>query len=252
MRIFDKCALYLMWESLNGYYKIGISKHPEKRRKEVERQYNVGSVQIVNEVWFTDRGEAEYYESIFHDRYSEFHAPYPGGREFFELSESQIDGFLKWMKCSQEQRAYRLRIVKSPRVLNDLDHLSYAFRKGSQVAAASILMFILLALSGYKAHPWIRNGLLTGFAAAAGAVAMAHSYNNRKGSQFTSFQENGKLLNDNDVPIRELEEMNLLTVEYLVLDYTPNYIRRIDEDNEIVKVKVKVLQNFSLLDCFEQ
>ena len=41
-----------MKDNRSGDVKIGISNNPKRRLKEVEAQYNVGSVSIIDKTWF--------------------------------------------------------------------------------------------------------------------------------------------------------------------------------------------------------
>tara|TARA_B100000674_G_scaffold260346_1_gene214683 strand:+ start:92 stop:808 length:717 start_codon:yes stop_codon:yes gene_type:complete len=105
----DKCAVYLMQDRYSGDVKIGISNNPELRRTQVQSSYNVGGVSLVAQTWFFTRDEARKYEKAFHYRYSRYLSPARGGREWFKLSQQQIDGFLAWMKASTQSRVYNVR-----------------------------------------------------------------------------------------------------------------------------------------------
>ena len=89
-----KCALYLMRDNRSGDVKIGISNNPLRRLKEVEKQYNVGSVSLINKTWFLKKEDANKYEKIFHKRYLTSISLSRGGREWFTLSDKDINGFL--------------------------------------------------------------------------------------------------------------------------------------------------------------
>ena len=117
-----KCALYLMRDNRSGDVKIGISNNPLRRLKEVEKQYNVGSVSLINKTWFLKKEDANKYEKIFHKRYLTSISLSRGGREWFTLSDKDINGFLEWMRRSPEKRSYRARklstkVWKAPKAL---------------------------------------------------------------------------------------------------------------------------------------
>ena len=107
----DKCAVYLMQDGYSGDVKIGISNSPELRRTQVQSHYNVGGVSLIDQTWFITRDEAREYEKAFHSRYSGYLSPARGGREWFKLSQQQIDGFLAWMKASTQSRVYNVRTL---------------------------------------------------------------------------------------------------------------------------------------------
>jgi hypothetical protein len=107
----DKCAVYLMQDGYSGDVKIGISNNPELRRTQVQSHYNVGGVSLIDQTWFITRDEAREYEKAFHSRYSRYLSPARGGREWFKLSQQQIDGFLTWMKASTQSRVYNVRTL---------------------------------------------------------------------------------------------------------------------------------------------
>ena len=88
-----KCALYLMRDNRSGDVKIGISNNPLRRLKEVEKQYNVGSVSLINKTWFIKKEDANKYEKIFHKRYLTSISLSRGGREWFTLSDKDIITF---------------------------------------------------------------------------------------------------------------------------------------------------------------
>ena len=109
----DRCAVYLMRDGHSGDVKIGISNNPELRRTQVQSHYNVGAVSLIDQTWFLSRDEASKYEKAFHMRYSQHLSAARGGREWFSLSDEQIEGFLTWMKSSTESRTYIIRAIMS-------------------------------------------------------------------------------------------------------------------------------------------
>ena len=108
-----KCALYLMRDNRSGDVKIGISNNPKRRLKEVEDQYNVGSVSIIDKTWFFSKEEAHKYEKVFHKRYLTSVSFSRGGREWFNLNDEDISGFLEWMRRSTDKRSYRARTIST-------------------------------------------------------------------------------------------------------------------------------------------
>ena len=106
----DKCALYLIRDHHSNAVKIGISMHPEKRLKQIAVHYSVGRVSIIQATWFTTRDQARSWESNFHRRYRIHQSPGQGGREWFDLSDQQIQNFVEWMEASTNQRA--VKVVK--------------------------------------------------------------------------------------------------------------------------------------------
>ena len=107
----DRCAVYLMHDGHSGDVKIGISNNPELRRTQVQSHYNVGVVSLIDQTWFLSRDEASKYEKALHTRYSQHLSAARGGREWFSLSNEQIEGFLTWMKHSTESRTYIIRAI---------------------------------------------------------------------------------------------------------------------------------------------
>lgn len=136
----NKCALYLMRDNKSGDIKIGISNNPQRRLKEVEKQYNVGSVSLIKKTWFLKKEDAIKYEKIFHRRYSSSISLSRGGREWFTLNDQDINGFLEWMRISTEKRSYKARKIstkvwKAPKEL-EKDRIS-AFLYGSLLSLVS-------------------------------------------------------------------------------------------------------------------
>ena len=74
----NRCALYLVHDRGSGDVKIGISKDPQRRLREIAQQYNVTSVGLVDVTWFLEREQAARFEREFHVRYrSKRHRPRP-------------------------------------------------------------------------------------------------------------------------------------------------------------------------------
>ena len=113
MTLQDRCALYLVRDQKSGAVKIGISKHPETRLRQIAAHYDVGRVSIIQTTWFTTRAEARHWESNFHKRYTTFKSVEQGGREWFSLNEMQIQGFAAWMEASTSNRAIKVVTVRA-------------------------------------------------------------------------------------------------------------------------------------------
>ncbi|KZR92380.1 T5orf172 domain protein [Synechococcus sp. MIT S9509] len=107
----DKCALYIVRDQYSGAVKIGISKHPKKRLQQIADHYNVGRVSLLKTTWFTTRDTARSWESNFHKRYAANKSPEQGGREWFDLTDAQINGFIDWMEASTNKRAVKVVTV---------------------------------------------------------------------------------------------------------------------------------------------
>ena len=240
MNLSDKCALYLMRESHWGSFKIGISKHPKKRRDQVERQYNVGKVELIDSVWFETRSEAQHYENTFHKRYDHLRSYLQGGREWFDLSYDQADGFLEWMKCNREERAYHVRTVVSPCHLDIWDHLNHSIR----VSVAIGICFLIGSFVAFRNQDWYKDktpihygspwssGFFLGSAVSAFGLSLVNSIQHRRGWKSTSFQEDGKKLDPSIIPIFELDKMNLLTKEEIYYDETPDQIEPLSKQTK--------------------
>ena len=102
-----------MRDNRSGDVKIGISNNPKRRLKQVEAQYNVGSVSIIDKTWFFSKEEAHKYEKAFHNRYLNSVSFSRGGRDWFNLNDEDISGFLEWMRRSTEKRSYRARKIST-------------------------------------------------------------------------------------------------------------------------------------------
>jgi predicted GIY-YIG superfamily endonuclease len=121
----EKCALYLIEDCQRGTVKIGISNYPERRIKEIAKTYNVFRVREIKRTWFDSRDDAQGWESKFHKKYASQQSSLQGGREWFDLSDEQIQGFIQWMEASTNKRALKIltlqaMVAKTPELL--LDH----------------------------------------------------------------------------------------------------------------------------------
>ena len=96
----EKCALYLIEDCQRGAVKIGISNDPDRRIREIVKTYNVSRVREIQRTWFDNRDEARGWESKFHQKYVTQQSSLQGGREWFDLSDEQVQGFIQWMEAS--------------------------------------------------------------------------------------------------------------------------------------------------------
>ena len=115
----NKCALYLVKDSISGDVKIGISNNPKERYKRFFSEYNVGSIREISTTWFPSREEARHWEKNFHKRYSFKHSPARGGKEWFTLNESEIMFFKEWMRRSSEKRSFKVIKLETKIMKND-------------------------------------------------------------------------------------------------------------------------------------
>ncbi len=96
-------AIYLIADLGSGDVKIGISRHPETRAKQIAVTYQVGEIYIAGICWFKTKREALHHERQFHRIYSSRRSSERGGREWFRLSRSEIESFLEGMRLYQEE-----------------------------------------------------------------------------------------------------------------------------------------------------
>jgi len=84
-RVNEECYVYLMLDSKNGYYKIGISNEPEWREKTLQSEKP--SIKLIAAKKFINRRIAANIEKALHDSYS--HRRKRG--EWFQLDQEDID-----------------------------------------------------------------------------------------------------------------------------------------------------------------
>jgi len=100
--IYAPHAVYLMknlWSESN--YKIGFSNRPSRRRVEVDDQYNVDP-KLLGVCWLPTQRDARHAELQWHRYFSDYRSADHAGREWFALTQSQVDAFLKWCSHSPE------------------------------------------------------------------------------------------------------------------------------------------------------
>jgi len=84
--------LYLIASGNNdNTYKIGISNEPTRRLEQIKRQYNVPNAYIIETMDVSTRDEVFAIESALHEKYDRYAASHMEGREWFRLSQKQID-----------------------------------------------------------------------------------------------------------------------------------------------------------------
>ena len=81
----DKCYTYLMRDTSNGYYKIGISKNPSYRERTLQSEKP--TIELIKHKQFTNRADARQLEKQLHCRYE---CQRIRG-EWFELSTIDIE-----------------------------------------------------------------------------------------------------------------------------------------------------------------
>jgi hypothetical protein len=75
----------------DGVYKIGISQHPKTRLDQIKRDYDVPHAYIVETMDVPSREEVFAVENALHERFDAQRAEHYKGREWFELSTSDLN-----------------------------------------------------------------------------------------------------------------------------------------------------------------
>lgn len=88
----EECYVYLMLDTKNGYYKIGISNEPEWREKTLQSEQP--SIKQVAAKKYVNRRIAANFEKALHDSYS--HRRKRG--EWFQLDQEDIDELKETLK----------------------------------------------------------------------------------------------------------------------------------------------------------
>ena len=209
----QKCALYLVRDQSSGAVKIGISKHPEKRLAQIADHYNVGRVSIVETTWFTTRDEARTWEANFHKRYERHRSGVQGGREWFNLTASQMQGFIDWMEASTSRRAFKVVTVKAEAQKSPdeiFKHRWQAFLAGTALSFFTGLVPVIgLVISGGN-----EAGLI---AAPLGVGVISSSRVKKKKTLSQSYGLDGFPVGD-DVPRWEYMQMKLWSERTYILD----------------------------------
>lgn len=90
--IFDWCYVYLMKDTSNGYYKIGISNTPEYRERTLQSEKP--SIEMIACKKFPTRKIAESIESALHTTYSQQRLR----GEWFNLDEADVAAIIETLK----------------------------------------------------------------------------------------------------------------------------------------------------------
>jgi len=199
----DRCALYMVLDTASGAIKIGISKQPNTRLGQIESTYNVGTCKLLRTTWFTTRDEAEKYERTFHLRYKGCKSARQGGREWFNLSESQALGFAEWMERSSNQRAFRATTIRAtiekPQKEVNSDRLTGFIGGFFLSMATGVIPIAAMAITNDS------SALLVAPAAVGGVCAVRV----KKTKEISkTYGLDGKAINP-DLPQLELRQMNL-------------------------------------------
>ena len=84
--------MYIIASGWNdGVYKIGISQHPKTRLDQIKRDYDVPHAYIVETMDVPSRDEVFAVENALHERFDAQRAEHYKGREWFELSTSDLN-----------------------------------------------------------------------------------------------------------------------------------------------------------------
>jgi len=88
----DFCFVYLMHDTSNGYYKIGISNKPNYREKTLQSEKP--TIEMIISKKFPIRKIAESFEKSLHDVYSEKRIR----GEWFSLNENDVQHIKESLK----------------------------------------------------------------------------------------------------------------------------------------------------------
>ena len=195
----EKCALYLVKDGRTGATKIGISNDPERRLGQISSSYYVSGAQIIKTTWFTNRDEAQRWETNFHRKYAAQRSDVQGGREWFDLSDDQVRSFIEWMDASTNKRSLQIlkleaMVTKKPEKLQS-DRMSRAFT----VAFGGSIFFIGTLLSGNFGVFF----LLVIAVLAIGYTAPSET------SQSALYLPSGNRVDEKVIPVSEYKIMNL-------------------------------------------
>jgi len=88
----EACHVYLMHDTTNDYYKIGISIKPEYREKTL--QSDKPTIELICSKEYPDRGIAKSIENALHNNYKVKHIR----GEWFELNSSDVENIIQTLK----------------------------------------------------------------------------------------------------------------------------------------------------------
>ena len=207
----NKCALYLVKDSMSGDVKIGISNNPKERYKRFFSEYNVGTIREISTTWFPSREEARHWEKNFHKRYSFKHSPARGGKEWFTLNESEIMFFQEWMRRSSEKRSFK--VIKLETKIKKNDEKLFRDYRNNFLSGFFISIFtgIIPAISFLIFQ--IPIGVFIGPI----FVGIYFARKTEKDEVFSKEYDEDGLPLSFDVPKREYKEMNLWSERVLKL-----------------------------------
>ena len=195
----EKCALYLIRDGRTGATKIGISNDPERRLGQISNSYYVSGAQIIKTTWFTSRNEAQRWETNFHRKYAAKRSEVQGGREWFDLSNVELQSFIEWMEASTNKRSLQVlrleaTVKKKPDQLRD-DRMARAFT----AAFGGSIFFIGTLLSG-------NFGIFLLLAIAVLLIGYSAPTETCKDAIYLL---SGERVNESVIPVAEYKAMNL-------------------------------------------
>ena len=195
----EKCALYLVRDARTGATKIGISNDPERRLGQISSSYYVSGAQIIKTTWFINRQEAQRWETNFHRKYAAQRSDVQGGREWFDLSDTQVESFIEWMEASTSKRALQIlrleaTVKKKPDQLQS-DRMTRAFYA---IFAGSGLLIGAMAMGEF--------GIL--FIGIVIAIAIAYTAPTET-TKSAIYMLDGQLVNEKIIPVSEYKIMGL-------------------------------------------
>ena len=207
----NRCALYLVHDRGSGDVKIGISKDPQRRLREIAQQYNVTSVGLVDVTWFLEREQAARFEREFHVRYRSKRSPVRGGREWFSLSVTEVEGFLKWMRHSTEQRTFHASTIHGK-----------VIKSSEQLRKDRVSAFIAASIAGFCLGPALIAYLVTDkpeatLVASVGCGVLAVRGTKKETSVSQTYDEEGNPISK-DLPVAQLRQMNLWDESHIHLE----------------------------------
>ena len=85
----DECYVYIMEDTVNHYFKIGISNKPEYREKTLQSEKP--TIELIRYKQYPSRKIAKAIESALHESFSNKHLR----GEWFELDELEVNQIIK-------------------------------------------------------------------------------------------------------------------------------------------------------------
>jgi hypothetical protein len=197
----DRCALYMIHDTASNAIKIGISSQPETRLQQIQGHYNVGRCRLLRTTWFMSRDEARKYERTFHMRYKSSQSQKQGGREWFNLSADQANGFAEWMERSSQKRAYKALRLKASVQKSNAQMLQERWENAWSMLPFGLVIGIVFSLMATSPTP------LFGFGIAAWALGFFSAIKGKR--EITQVYDiDGKSITRH-LPVYELMQMGL-------------------------------------------